>query len=650
MQSPQIPSRQITPASWSLPEPFSMRDVVGCLILLGIAVSIWYVGDFHTFHYDDSLFQSLTSLYHWTPLGWESDHIGSFLALLVIFIHRPYGNVLAVSTISSLLFLGGLALWASLLTSKRTSLLECAVWILLLLPLVVDKHRIFDNASDGSTFGLAFFFAGVFVRVLMIYLQGGHQARSLFGMFFSGFLTVFLTKTVLIPLGVITLCLIAQRVWTNLERPTLRSMLALIVPAFCLALALLIYEGLERAAPVANDFRLSLANIPVSLPALLRNWMTQELTAPVLIVVPILLLLYRPTNALLFYLAAGVLVETVIASSSRWVIINHQSGYYLTDLTFLLVLTLVLLTHQFVQQVTPRRFYTGVLAVVATFSLSLHAWEWNSFSPTLPFIAMDKSIGASTSSIVAAGCELIVGDYWKAWPPMLAVNDYYYRNHITDPRTGETRMVVALSVRARPIEYLWRPRLDWPDAKPCGLTGDEWGMQSAFQKYAPDKALFIVEPQQFGAVTAYRFGNRRLAGLDFAFESPAPGEGWGDPETTPRGETFTWMAATTSTLYLPLSIKHRMDLEFRVIMSMAPDVLQSLTLRVNDLPVPVTTVAEGNGPIIFRATIPQALLATNTRATVLTFHINRTLIPGKVIPGSDDGRSLGLAFDWLHIK
>jgi len=650
MQSPKTVSRQITPASWGLPEPFSIRDVVGCLILLGVAVSIWYVGDFHTFHYDDSLFQSLTSLYRWTPLGWESDHIGSFLALLVIFIRRPYGNVLAVSTLSSLLFLGGLTLWASLLASKRTSLLECAVWILLLLPLVVDKHRIFDNASDGSTFGLAFFFAGVFVRGLMIYLQDWHRPRSLFGMFFSGFLTIYLTKTVLIPLGVITLCLIAQRVRTSLEPRTIRSTLALTAPAFCLALALLIYEGLERAAPVANDFRLSLANIPVNLPALLENWVTQELTTPVLIAIPFFALLYKPARPLLVYLAAGIFAETMIVSSSNWVTINQQKGYYLSNLTFLVLLTIVLLIRQFVHQATSPRFHPGLLPIVGAAALLLNAREWNSFSPALPFTAMDRSIGASTPAIVEAGCDLLIGDYWKAWPIMIAVNDYYYRNDIPDPRTGKTRMIVVISYRARPIAALWQPRLDWPDVKPCGLTGDEAEMQSYLMRYAPEKALFLVEPQQFGRITAYQLRNRRLNEIDLNFDTPAPGDGWSYQETTPTSESFTWMTATTANLYLPLAINHSASLEFRVLMDMAPDILRSLTLRVNDQPVDLTAQTEENGAVIFRARLPRSALAANTRATILTFQINRTLIPKLILPGSDDMRALGLAFDWLRIR
>jgi hypothetical protein len=83
---------------------------------------------------------------------------------------------------------------------------------------------------------------------------------------------------------------------------------------------------------------------------------------------------------------------------------------------------------------------------------------------------------------------------------------------------------------------------------------------------------------------------------------------------------------------------------------MAPDILQSLTLYVNNQPIQLNSTSDGGGGKLFQGIIPESTLAANTRSTVLTFHINRTLVPELVIPGSSDSRSLGLAFDWLNIK
>ncbi len=618
------------------------------MLLLAVATSIWFVGDFHTFHYSDDLIHSLNSLYRWTPLSWESDHIGSLLALLVSPIHRPYWNVLAISTLSSLLFLGGLTLWTSLLSSRSKGLVESALWVLLLLPLVLDKHRIFDNASHGSTFGSAFFFAGLFTWSLLKYLEGGRSAGWLLGLFITGFLTIYLSKTVLIPLGVVTLCLLARQAW--MAPRTIRSRIELIAPPLLLALALLLYEGLELNAPAVNIYGMSLANIPISLPMLVTNWITHELTTPMLIAVPIALLFIRPAIPLFGYLIAGVLLETLIISSSGWVVNFHLSGYYLTDMTFLLFLTIVLLLGQPIRQFIPQGSYPTLLTIVAVAALVLNTREWNSFTPILPFAAMEQGIAANTPSMVEAGCDILAGDYWKTWPPVLAANDYYFRNHVTDARTGEMRVLAAISLRAAPTERLWRQRLDWPDGRVCGLAGDEAEMRSYMVRYAPDRALFLVNPTEYGGVIAYEIANQHLSELNLDFDSPAPGEGWSYLERTLGGESFVWMKATSSTLFLPLATDHDLSLEFRVIHAMAPDILESLALRVNGEPVPLSHLEDDHGAVIFRASLPGSVLAANRHETVFSFQINRLLIPGLAMPPSDDGRSLGVALDWLRIK
>jgi hypothetical protein len=642
--------RMFTPSKWGVPKPFSARDIAGCFTILSAAISIWYVGDFHTYHYTDDLIHSLTSLYRWTPLSWESDHIGPFLSLLVSFVHRPYWNVLALSTLSSLLFLGGLTLWASLLAAKNANLIESAVWVLLLLPLVVAKHPIFDNAAHGSTFGVAFFFGGAFVRGLVNYLHNERHARSLFVLFCCGFLTTYLTKIVLIPVGVITLCLIIEKVGTSPEQRGLRALFALGAPALCLGLALLIYEGLELTAPAANNFRLDVSNISISLPALIGNWIAHELTSPLLIAAPIALFLIRPANRLLGYLAAGVLLEIMIVSSSKWVIITHQSGYYLTDLTFLLLLTFVLLVGQFLHQIVPARWYPRFLPMVAAFAFLINAREWNSFTPTLPFTAMDRSIGVDTPSIVEAGCDVLAGDYWKTWPAVLAANDYYFRNHIVDARTGETRLVAAISARAWPIEYLWRPRLDWPDARICSLAGDETNFKRYVSTYSPEIALLTVEVARVGDIVVHRVQQARLQAITLDFDDLVPGKGWSPEETYYNGVTFRWMDSLDATILLPLATDRDASIDFRVLYTMSPDILRSLTLRVNDQPIPLSASNEPDGGTIFHGTIPQSALAADARTTILDFHINRTLIPKLVLPYSEDPRSLGLALDWLVIR
>jgi hypothetical protein len=54
--------------------------------------------------------------------------------------------------------------------------------------------------------------------------------------------------------------------------------------------------------------------------------------------------------------------------------------------------------------------------------------------------------------------------------------------------------------------------------------------------------------------------------------------------------------------------------------------------------------------VILRAAVPQAVLALDPDATVLTLHVDHTLSPSESMPGSEDRRSLGLALDWLVVR
>ena len=133
------------------------------------------------------------------------------------------------------------------------------------------------------------------------------------------------------------------------------------------------------------------------------------------------------------------------------------------------------------------------------------------------------------------------------------------------------------------------------------------------------------------------------------FDQFVPGKGWNLEETNPDGVTFQWTDSTDATILLPLGTGHDMHIVFRILYAMSADILQSLTLRVNDQPILLSSTNDPGGATIFQGTIPQSALEANSHYTILAFHINRTLIPQFVFPNSDDGRALGLAFDWLRI-
>jgi hypothetical protein len=292
----------------------------------------------------------------------------------------------------------------------------------------------------------------------------------------------------------------------------------------------------------------------------------------------------------------------------------------------------------------------GLPIAVAVSAIGLNAYVWDAFHPANPLTRMEQRLGTNTPDVVAAGCDLIVGDYWKAWPAMLAVNDYYYRNNILDPKTQRPRRVYAITSLAASIEHLWRPILERPDTRVCSLYGDEAGYRRSLNAYTPEIALQMMQVEQFGRVIVYQVQHSPLKLVDFDFEIPPPGQGWSVEAAYPSGVTFEWMDSTQATILLPLSNDCDMRIEFRVLYAMAPDILESLTLRVNNRPIQLSTTKDREGGTVFQGVIPQSTLEANSNYTLLSFHISRLLIPQFVLQNSNDARTLGLAFDWLRIQ
>ncbi|MHB8630196.1 MAG: O-antigen ligase family protein [Aggregatilineales bacterium] len=132
-------------------------------------------------------------------------------------------------------------------------------------------------------------------------------------------------------------------------------------------------------------------------------------------------------------------------------------------------------------------------------------------------------------------------------------------------------------------------------------------------------------------------------------QPPLLGSGWNDPETSPTHITYRWSSADTFTLYPFLLTDRDLIIDFRVQEAIAPDVLASLKLAVNGDLIMLDSRSDGYGGTLFHGLIPHSSLAkSGGNLTILTFHTARVVVPKSVGLGSDN-RSLGLAFDWLHI-
>jgi hypothetical protein len=143
----------------------------------------------------------------------------------------------------------------------------------------------------------------------------------------------------------------------------------------------------------------------------------------------------------------------------------------------------------------------------------------------------------------------------------------------------------------------------------------------------------------------------RTASLRFTFAESLAGLEWHGPESDPRHGTFQWSGpGTQSSVQLPLVTDQDLRLTTHIIHSLAPDVLDSLQLEVNSVPIPLIRRTDEHGTTQFDGLIPAPALAKTTGHSRITFLINRTIVPADVNTKSTDRRRLGLAFNWIEVK
>jgi len=620
--------------------PLSSADLGLGMVTAAFIITVWFAGDFHGLHDSDSLIHSLNSLYQWTPFVWEYDHIGSLISLLASLVNRPYWNVFAISTISSILFLTGLALWGSLIWP--ITLAESSLWVALLLPIMFTQHAIFQLASHSIASGAALFFSAWYVYALLHCMRGSNSQILIPMLFGLAFLAIYISKLAFFSLAAVT----SGVLWNS--HPL--SWRRIITIGACLTLALLCYQVIEQASPFRKDYTLQLDILPIGLPSLLENWGRNAMTGVAWLAAPPLMLLLRPArqNSVFPFLAAGILIQTLIISGSRWAALNSFAAHYLFDLSFLSLLAVMGLGVILKQRWPSVRMQLGVLVGLGAFFLNIYAWR--AYQPADPLRRMEQRLGPNTPAFVAADCDLIVGDYWTAWPAMLAVNDYYYRNHILDSQTNQARKVYAITSLASSTKNIWQPILDRSDTRLCSLAGNDGGYKQSLSFYAPEIALQTLPIAQTEAVVVHQIHRSSMHSVALDFDQLVPGIGWSYGEATPNGETFQWMDTTNATIFLPLAMDRDLWIEFRVLYTMSPEILDSLTISVNGQFVALSQLPDTRGDLIFSARIPTAVIMASPGLAILTLHISRTIIPHFAFTNSDDMRSLGLAFDWLRIE
>ena len=151
----------------------------------------------------------------------------------------------------------------------------------------------------------------------------------------------------------------------------------------------------------------------------------------------------------------------------------------------------------------------------------------------------------------------------------------------------------------------------------------------------------------------YNKWHPKVSSIDYDFGKVLYGTGWQEREIHPDSKViFRWTGPDTkSVIDFPLEKERGLKIQFHVLDSMSPDILNSLQLKVNDTSIEIKKSKrifhKSRAP--FEGIIPASVLKNKTNCTRLTFEVNRTISPKSSNPDSPDDRKLGLSFGWIKI-
>jgi hypothetical protein len=87
----------------------------------------------------------------------------------------------------------------------------------------------------------------------------------------------------------------------------------------------------------------------------------------------------------------------------------------------------------------------------------------------------------------------------------------------------------------------------------------------------------------------------------------------------------------------------------RVLLVLDQEILNSLQVLVNGVPLEIIKVQEPAGTWLLDAIIPVTVLAYHPGMARLCFVVPHTIVPNQIDPGNPDRRSLGLAINWIAV-
>jgi len=135
------------------------------------------------------------------------------------------------------------------------------------------------------------------------------------------------------------------------------------------------------------------------------------------------------------------------------------------------------------------------------------------------------------------------------------------------------------------------------------------------------------------------------------FDGSAHTRGWYLPEGYPT--PFQWLGPDPSgEVEVRIDTSAALEVSFCVQTVIAPQVLTTLQVSANGIPVVLTSTSATICPMLYRAMLPRSILARHNSkadAVKLTFNVERTISPQDIILSRPDPRQLGIALSWLSL-
>jgi hypothetical protein len=146
-----------------------------------------------------------------------------------------------------------------------------------------------------------------------------------------------------------------------------------------------------------------------------------------------------------------------------------------------------------------------------------------------------------------------------------------------------------------------------------------------------------------------------VSAYDFNCFQPIHGAGWHRRNGKNNGviirdTPFRWTGpGTVSTMDLPLKSEEDLTLRIDILNAIAPDVLDSLEIRVNGHGLRLTPLSKDPMSGIFYGVIHPAWLTSDRPFSRIEFIVNRTASPQSIDPTNKDTRLVGLAIHRVYI-